>query len=444
MGDRAGIWLRVSTGQQDEENQAPDCLGWAASHDYEVARTYTLHGKSASKGEQQKYLDQVIEDMTRGIITVLVVWKDDRLERRGLFHMTDFVKQVTEAGGRIEFVTQPMLNDLTTLAGRVSLTIMSEMAREEAKTKSDRTRMTRARIADEGGFLGRAPWGFEISGEKYRKVLRATDVGIRVIPEMFRRVRDGESLSQVAAWMETETGRKWWPRTIGTMIRNDVYRTEGLVDATTFRRAGERLDSKPKRGPMNLENQALLAGLLRCGECARHGIDSPMYRVNKGQNGIGWYRCTGRGPARHGCGNMIACSTVDAVVGICMRKNTKEIVDWVLVPGENHDEEIDSVKLDLRRLDPDADDYDERHAALRAELARLKSLPRTPDGFQERSTGETYADKWRRLNTSERRSWLRERGIRVRAAKDRLVVLDSHGYEIYEWKRTEARIYEEA
>jgi DNA invertase Pin-like site-specific DNA recombinase len=50
MGDKAGRWFRVSTGKQDEDNQVPDVDVWCDSHDYDVAQTYILHGKSAFKG----------------------------------------------------------------------------------------------------------------------------------------------------------------------------------------------------------------------------------------------------------------------------------------------------------------------------------------------------------------------------------------------------------
>ena len=54
MREQAGRWFRVSTGGQDEANQVPAVDRWCESHDYDVARTYTLHGKSASKGQQDK------------------------------------------------------------------------------------------------------------------------------------------------------------------------------------------------------------------------------------------------------------------------------------------------------------------------------------------------------------------------------------------------------
>ena len=82
VGESAARWLRVSTGAQDEANQEPEIDALVQGPGYVVRKTYTLRGKRASKGQQDKALDQMIEDMRRGLFTVLVVWASDRIERR--------------------------------------------------------------------------------------------------------------------------------------------------------------------------------------------------------------------------------------------------------------------------------------------------------------------------------------------------------------------------
>src|SRR5258708_35798777 len=93
QGTKAGIWQRVSSEGQDEANQLPDLLKWCESHGYEVAETYELHGKSASKGKHQSKLDQVVADMTARKIKVLVVWQSSRIERRGAFSVVDLMRR---------------------------------------------------------------------------------------------------------------------------------------------------------------------------------------------------------------------------------------------------------------------------------------------------------------------------------------------------------------
>src|ERR1700755_2688964 len=93
-GDRAGIWVRVSTGRQEAASQLPDCLTWCQGHDCSVEAEYRIHGQSAFKSRWddgrvvrprrlQEQLDQVWADMDAGKIDVLVVWALDRIERSG-------------------------------------------------------------------------------------------------------------------------------------------------------------------------------------------------------------------------------------------------------------------------------------------------------------------------------------------------------------------------
>ena len=110
------------------------------------------------------------------------------------------------------------------MAGRISLAVMAEVAHAETTTKKERVRMGRDRIKAEGGFTGRAPWGYEITGPKYAKTIVPTEEGRRLIPEIYARVIKGESLATIGRGWRPRPAGQWWPRTIGTMIRNPVYR----------------------------------------------------------------------------------------------------------------------------------------------------------------------------------------------------------------------------
>jgi DNA invertase Pin-like site-specific DNA recombinase len=430
MGDYAGNWLRVSTGGQDEDNQVPDIARWNEAHDYEVRATYTLHGKSASKGEQQETLDQMLADMRLGLITVLVVWRDDRIERRGVMHMVPLINAVKEAGGRIEFVTQPHLNDLSTMAGRISLAVMAEVSNAETTTKKERVRMARDRIKAEGGFTGRAVWGYEITGPKYAKTIVPTEQGRQLVPEVYARVIKGESLATIAGWLKEQTGRDWWPRTIGTMIRNPVYRgvqhnaagrvifrCEGLVDAATWKAAGEALDGRPKRGHTDPENRAPLAGAVFCPLCTG---TSPMYRImtGRGASRAAYYRCSGRGAARKGCGNMVRADAVDdAADRAIMTYYDLPVVAHTIIPGNEAEAaaRLEAVLYEMRQLDPDGlgdDEYDRQLAALRAERDQIKA-----------DTGQRYAAQWALTRPPERGPWLTRHGFAVYATRRTVTVV---------------------
>jgi DNA invertase Pin-like site-specific DNA recombinase len=378
--------------------------------------------------------------MRAGLITVLVVWRDDRIERRGVMHMIPLINAVREAGGRIEFVTQPHLNDLSTMAGRISLAVMSEIAHAESVTKKERVRMGRDRIRAEGGFTGRAVWGYQITGPKYAKTIVPSDEGRRLVPEVYDRVIKGESLATVARWLEAETRREWWPRTIGTMIRNPVYRgmqhdgdgrvifrCEALVNAATWKRAGEALDARPKRGHTDPANRAMLAGVLSCPSCD----DSPMYRVmtGRGASRTAYYRCTGRGADRRSCGNMVRAGAVDAAVDeIIARDFGLPVMAHTIIPGNEAEvtARLEEIRYEIAQLgsaDLDDEEYDQRLAGLRAERDRIKATEIVPDRVELSDTGKVYSEQWASTPVPGRGPWLARHGFAVAASKTLVTVV---------------------
>jgi DNA invertase Pin-like site-specific DNA recombinase len=432
MGDRAGAWLRVSSSGQDEDNQVPDVMGWITGHDYEVAKTYRLHGKSASKGEQQAAIGEMLADMRAGVITVLVVWAADRIERRGALPALALAEQVREAGGRIEYVRDAHLNTANDMSD-VMLSLAATMAREETKRKRERIAVARSRSREGGAFLGRPVWGYTTEGGKYEKRLVPTDEGRRLIPQVFELCIGGASLAVIGKWLEGETGREWWPRTIGTMIRNPVYRgvqvdasgrvihrvAEPLVDAATWKRAGEALDTRPKRGHSDPASRAMLAGALYCPRCD----DSPMYRLN-----TGYYRCTGRGANRRGCGLMVKVAAVDAAVDrIIAEVFDTPVMAHVIVPGNEAEiaARLEEIRFEISQLgaaDLPDEEYDARLAALRAERDEIKAAEVVADRVELTATGERYSELWERTPVPERGPWLRSNGFTVTASKARVAV----------------------
>lgn len=464
VGESAARWLRVSTGGQHERNQEPDIDGWCGEHGYVVRKTYTLRGKSASKGQQEKALDEMIGDMRRGMFTVLVVWASDRIERRVAYNAFDLARRVKEAGGRIEYVKDSYLNEAHEMSD-VMLALAATRDKMESKRKAERTTMVQQRIRTTGAFVGKPPFGYKVEGEKYARLLVPTEGGRRLIPEMYDRCINGRSLATIGAWLEQETGLQWWPRRVSGALRNPVYRgvqeddqgrpihrCEALVDAVTWRRANEALGRRGKRGPENKLDPALLSGVLFCGNPDCHNApDSPMYRHRSSKRNLNreYYRCTGKGSQRKGCGNMIRLTTLDDIVGMLMRSHGKdlEVKDWVVEPGTDHAAELEEIRFEIRSLasqDLTDEEYDTRLKELRAERDRITVLPSTPDRLVEQPTGETYRDKWVGLDARERSVWLRQRGIKVRARKDdegyHLVVLDAQGIVLISYRSPVDRV----
>ena len=78
-----------------------------------------------------------------------------------------------------------------------------------------------------------------------------------------------------------------------------------------------------------------------------------------------------------------------------------------VVPGHGFEDEIAEVKRDIRDLDPEHDDYDDRLAQKRAELARLKALPATAPRVETVGTGQTVGQYWNQQDAAGERAMLR-------------------------------------
>ena len=195
------------------------------------------------------------------------------------------------------------------------------------------------------------------------------------------------------------------------------------MDADVWKRANDNLDARPKRGKVFAEKRAMLATALFCPDCA----DSPMYRIRAGNGNTHlYYRCTGRGPQRKGCGLMVDAELVDAAADKAMRVLTEARQEFTLVPGHYADKaELERIEdeladLPLRRL-PRVEEQAERDR-LWADQDRVGSLPVVPDTYEPVATSESYAEIWATLPAYERGPWLTSQRFRLTASHERVTV----------------------
>jgi ribosomal protein L29 len=90
----------------------------------------------------------------------------------------------------------------------------------------------------------------------------------------------------------------------------------------------------------------------------------------------------------------------------------------VVTPGDNHSDEIDQVRQEIRDLDPEADDYDTRLAELRQELANLRSLLSAPRKVEYKPSGKTIGEVWQSLDGAGKRRFLQGTGVKFHVSRD--------------------------
>lgn len=452
----AGILVRVSSDGQDETNQVPEIDRYCYDQNYRINKRYEVNDRSAYHGEHEAWLDEALDDIRAGIISVLVIAHSSRLDRRDPDVAEFYHLSIRQAGGRIESVREPLFGK-SDISGRVVTMLAQDANYQYSVTLSGHVRaahdVIRTNRANGKGLLGRAPFGYEIQGERKLKYLVPTELGLKIVPEMFDRIIDGYSLAEVAKWLDSEgvptackvnrSGQPvkgWHAATVRQVIRNTAYkgqlRTEvrdadgnmtgyeyagpckAIVSVSKWDQAQKRLDAAPKRGPQDNANRAMLTSVLFC-ECG-----SPMYRVKTGAKYPWYYRCSKKVKVDGDHRLMLRVDLVDGAVDEIMSASPEAVMKMTLVEGRNYDQEIDLVKAEIKALDPvDDPDYASKHADLMARLTELKNLDTTPDTWALRPTGQTWGGVWDDLEDSERAGWLRRKGFRVMATREAVSVM---------------------
>ncbi len=147
---RCAIYARVSTYEQEPENQLQELRRYAEARGWTVVE-YIDRGVSGSK-DRRPSLDRLMADARRRRFDVLVVWRLDRLGRN-LKHLVTLLEDVQALG--IAFVSLGEGIDCTTAAGRLQLHVLAALAEFERARIAERVRAGLARVRASGTRLGR-------------------------------------------------------------------------------------------------------------------------------------------------------------------------------------------------------------------------------------------------------------------------------------------------
>lgn len=147
---RAAIYARVSTFDQEPENQLQELRRYIAARGWTAAE-YVDRGVSGAK-ERRPALDRLVSDAKRRRFDVLVCWRLDRLGRN-LKHLITLLEE-TQAMG-VAFVSLAEGTDATTHAGKLQMHILGAIAEFERSRIAERVMAGLARARAQGTQLGR-------------------------------------------------------------------------------------------------------------------------------------------------------------------------------------------------------------------------------------------------------------------------------------------------
>lgn len=148
---KAGLYLRVSTGNQDVENQRIALKQLAQARGWETVE-YVDDGFSGALGEDRRPgLKTMMEDAMRGKIQIVAVWDFSRFAR-SLRHLIDGVEKFRS--WNVSFVSVRENCDTSTANGRLLLNLFGSIGEFERELVRERTMLGLAKARAKGHFPG--------------------------------------------------------------------------------------------------------------------------------------------------------------------------------------------------------------------------------------------------------------------------------------------------
>jgi len=149
---RAGIYVRVSTGEQDTAMQEAELKECAERRGWQI-KIYRDQGQCGAK-ENRPALDALLSDVRRGRIDVVMVWSCDRLAR-SLHHLLELSEEFRSLN--VDLFAARQAIDTSSAAGRLTYQVLGAVAEFEREMLRERVKAGLQHARAQGRKLGRPP-----------------------------------------------------------------------------------------------------------------------------------------------------------------------------------------------------------------------------------------------------------------------------------------------
>lgn len=329
-GEDLALVAERYTDQTGLDTQEAGVITWAKQHGHEVIGIAAdfKSGKS-HLWDRPNLRPWVTKPANLAQYDGIVAYSVDRLTRaddEGVSALKDWArknhKQLLISSAEVRFPSEGMEGGMWDLYIR--------MAHQEYLSIGERYGRMQNAKHEAGSIIGRAPWGYEIvSLGDGIKTIEPTPEGRIWVPRIFGWAAEGWSLRDIARELDTagvQSGAvhgRWYEATISKLIKRSTYTgirerseraglvVEPLVSIALQDKAIAKLQTRAKLGAASTTQPKALLAKLKCGSPTCPGEGTwPMYRLASG-----YYRCTGRGAQRQGCGSpMVPVETLDNLV----------------------------------------------------------------------------------------------------------------------------------
>ena len=214
---RCAVYTRKSTEEgldqafNSLDAQKEACEAFIASQrhkGWQLVKTAYDDGAFSGGSMERPRLTKLIQDVSTGLVDVIVVYKIDRLTRS----LADFAKMVEVFDAKaVSFVSVTQQFNTTTSMGRLTLNVLLSFAQFEREVTPERIRDKIAPSRKKGMWMGGPPpLGYDVRDKKL--VVNGTEA--KTVRQLFEAYLSLGSTKALAAWAKTEG--------ITTKIRCDV------------------------------------------------------------------------------------------------------------------------------------------------------------------------------------------------------------------------------
>ena len=246
----ADLYLRLSLdhpGATAIERQEADCRRWCDANGVAIRKVHVDRGISGYLEITQAHRDgftAALNAVATGETQMLVVWKLDRLSRRGVGQVGPLLDDLEHVGGRLVSVKDGL--DTAQPQARMIIALLSEFARAESETMGVRIKSVKEAQRARGEWLsGKPPFGYEIA--EYRR-LRPVEPAASMMRKVFDLVVEGHTLFSICdllneAGLRNARGSKFTVTVLSAALRTPAY--AGLTPARHVNAKGQHAPGVP-------------------------------------------------------------------------------------------------------------------------------------------------------------------------------------------------------
>ena len=220
----ASIYIRVSTFDQVREGfslgeQEERLKEFCNFRRYNIYKIYQDAGISA-KNEKRPAYQEMIEDVKKGNINVIVALKLDRLTR-SVYDIEKLMKFVNDYECDIDCMADE--SNTTTSNGRMVMRIMTSVSQNEIEKCSERTKFGMAGAIKNGHIPNRTGLGFKRKNKKLVPDPLTKDIIVRIF-DLYLEGKSHQAIANIYNKEKVLGKTNWYDSTIQKILSNELYK----------------------------------------------------------------------------------------------------------------------------------------------------------------------------------------------------------------------------